>query len=99
MPNSKSSHSVELDLAREVRELSKEVGKLKSLEFIQIFKHPWKFLWFSLLKGMMVGLGTVIGATVLVALVIYMLTQVKVVPIVGSFVEDVIQEIQTGSNK
>ena len=86
----------ELKLAKEVKELAKEVRKLKDLEFIRIFKHPWKFMWFSLLKGIMVGFGSVLGATVVVAFFIFILAKISLVPIVGDFVQDIIHQVQTG---
>ena len=44
----------------------------------------------------MVGLGSVIGATVLVGVLIYVLAQISFVPIVGDFVEEIVQEITPG---
>jgi len=89
---------LELELSKEVKELTKEITKLKRLEFIQILKHPWRLMGLSLLKGVMVGFGSVLGATVLVALVVYILSQISLVPVVGDFVKDIIQEIQMTSS-
>jgi hypothetical protein len=36
-----------------------------------------------------------LGATILVAILIYLLAQISVVPVVGDFVESVIQEVQS----
>lgn len=87
-------HPLDKQLVKEMRTLSKEVRNLKNLEFVKILKSPWKFLGLSLLKGMMVGLGTVIGASVLVGLFIYLLGQISFVPIIGDFVQDIISQIQ-----
>ncbi|MBD3360199.1 hypothetical protein GF366_00185 [Candidatus Peregrinibacteria bacterium] len=97
MSPKKTKKSVELQLTNEVKELTKEVKKLKKLEFMRVLKSPFKFMWFSFLKGLMVGLGTVIGASVLVALLIYILSKISFVPIVGDFVKDIIQQIETNS--
>ncbi len=86
-------------LAREVKELSKEVRKIKSLEFFKFFKSPWKFIGFSLLKGIMVGFGTVLGASVIVGLVVYLLAKISFVPVIGEFVEDVIEQIDSGGTE
>jgi uncharacterized protein DUF5665 len=83
----------EIQLAKEVRTLSQEVRKLKNLEFVRILKRPWKFLLMSLLKGIMVGFGSVLGATVLVAIFIYILAKISFVPIIGDFVEGIMEEI------
>ena len=88
------AHPIDKQLIKEMKALSKEVRNLKNLEFVRILKHPWKFLGLSLLKGMMVGLGTVLGASVLVGGLIYILAQISLVPIVGDFVEEVMAQIQ-----
>ena len=101
MPKSTSSkNSIELKLIGEVKTLSKQVANLKDLEFIQVFKHPIKFMWFSFLKGLMVGFGSVLGASVLVALFIYVMGQISLIPVLGDFVQDIVQEVrQTPSSK
>jgi len=96
MPRKKTSTSASETpaLTKEIKELTKEVRKLKDLEFLRVFKHPWKFMGFSFLKGIMVGFGSILGATVLVALFIYILSKISLVPVIGDFVQDIIKEIQ-----
>lgn len=101
MPPKKSHSQVEktlahntLQLTHELSDLTKEVANLKNLEFMKVFKHPVKFMWFSFLKGLMIGFGSVLGASVLVALFVYILAQIKLVPFVGDFVEDIIDEVE-----
>lgn len=86
-------------LAKETKKLSKEVNKLKDLEFMKVFKHPLKFMWFSFLRGLMVGFGSVLGASVVVALFVYLLSKISFVPVVGDFVQDIIEEIQPGATE
>ena len=82
-------------LAKEVNNLTKSVTKLKNLEFVQILKNPWKMMWLALVKGIMVGFGSVLGASVVVAIFIYIIAQLSVVPFVGDFVQDVISEVKS----
>lgn len=89
----KSERSLELELAKEIKLLSKEIRRMKDMEVIQIFKNKWKFLGYSLLKGIMVGFGSVLGATVFLSIFIYLLSQISFVPVVGEFVRDIIQQI------
>lgn len=88
-------HDHSLALAKEVKDLTVEIGRLKKMDFMQVFNHPIKFLWYSFLKGLLFGLGSVLGASVLVAVVIYLLAQVRLVPIIGDFVQGVIDQIQS----
>lgn len=84
-----------LALAREVKELTTEISRLKKMDFMQVFNHPIKFLFYSFLKGLMIGFGSVLGASVLVGIFIYLLAQIRLVPILGDFVQEVINQIQT----
>lgn len=90
----KSERQLELELAKEIRLLSAEIKRIKDMEVIKIFRHPWKFLWLSLVKGIMVGFGSVLGATIFLSLFIYILAQISFVPIVGDFVKDVMGQIE-----
>lgn len=91
---SQTKAAAEKDLAREIRKLTKEVEKLKDLEFLRVFKHPWKFMWFSFLKGAMVGFGSVLGASVLVGVFVYALAQISLVPYLGDFVKEIVSQVQ-----
>lgn len=90
--------ATELELTKATQDLVVEVNKLKDLEFFQVFKHPWKFMWFSFLKGVMVGLGTVFAVTVLLSLIIFVLSKIEFIPIVGDFVEKIINQIEGYQN-
>ena len=94
MPRTTKKLNAEKELANEVKKLTKEVRKLKDLEFLRVFKHPWKFMWFSFLKGLMVGFGSILGASVLVGFFVYLLAQISFVPYVGDFVEDILLQVQ-----
>jgi len=90
-----SERKLELELAHEIRLLAAEIKRIKDMEVIKIFRHPWKFLWLSLVKGIMVGFGSVLGATIFLSLFIYILAQISFVPIVGDFVKDVMGQIES----
>ncbi len=98
MPKSTAANiealNVQKELTSELKQLAKEVKRLKSMELIQVLKNPWKFMGFSFLKGLMVGFGSVLGASVLVGLFVYLLAQVSLVPYVGDFVQEVVSQIQ-----
>lgn len=89
----RSERSLELELAREIKELTKEISRMKDMEVIQIFKNKWKFLGMSLLKGIMVGFGSVLGATVFIYLFIKLMAQISFVPVIGDYVKDIITQI------
>jgi len=89
-----AERNLEVELAREIKVLSKEIRRMKDMEVIQIFKQPWRFMGFCLLKGILIGFGSVLGATIFLSLFVYLLAQISLVPIVGDFVKDVIETIE-----
>ena len=48
----------------------------------------------SFLKGLASGLGWIIGATILVSLLTYILSQIEFIPILGDIVSQLIKEIE-----
>lgn len=80
-------------LIKEVSTLSGEVQKLRDFELLQVYKHPWKLTLYSLWKGMMVGFGSAIGATLLVGLLVYILSQFSSVPILGNLLNNLTSTI------
>jgi allophanate hydrolase subunit 1 len=57
------------DLAK----LQAEVSRLNSHRFIRMHNSTTRLLWFNFMRGLAFGLGSVIGATVLVSLLAYFL--------------------------
>jgi hypothetical protein len=94
VPKTKPNIKVETQLAKEVKTLSKEIRKLKNQEFLRVFKNPWRFMWYSFLKGLMVGFGSVMGASVLVGIFFFLVAQISFVPILGDFIEEIIVQVQ-----
>lgn len=45
-------------------------------------------------KGIFLGLGSFFGATLVVSLIVFLLSHVQFVPIMGDFVKDILLEIQ-----
>ena len=90
----KTPKQAELELIKEVRKLTKEVKNLKNLEFVRVLKHPMKFLVLAFFKGIMVGFGSVLGASVVVGLFVYLMAQISFVPILGDFVEEMVGYIK-----
>ena len=54
----------------------------------------WRMILNNFLGGLFWGLGTVLGATLVVGLVIIILGQLNSVPIVGDFFSDILQSLQ-----
>lgn len=61
-------------------------------EFVDYMGRPWYGFWFNLLIGVARGLGFVIGATVVVAFMVWIMSRVlNQLPVVGEFFDTLSQ--------
>tara|TARA_E500000331_G_scaffold141595_1_gene138220 strand:+ start:158 stop:424 length:267 start_codon:yes stop_codon:yes gene_type:complete len=78
-----------------IEKLEEAIKNLTKQYFFKIYSSFWKLIFISLLRGLASGLGFVLGATILVSLLTYTLSQVEFVPILGELVSRIILEIQS----
>ena len=79
----------------EIKKLSEAIKNLNNNNIFKIYNSTKKFLFISFLKGLASGLGWIIGATILVSLLTYILSQIEFIPILGDIVSQLIQEIES----
>lgn len=91
-PPRKGSPSPGLDA--EVRALREEIAFLRRHRMFVLYQSLTRVLLFRFLSGMAAGLGTVIGATLLLSIVVWMLSQIEFVPIIGEWAVSVAAEIE-----
>ena len=78
----------------EIKKLSESIKSLHNSNIFKIYNSTKKILFISFLKGLASGLGWIIGATILVSLLTYILSQIEFIPILGDIVSQLIQEIE-----
>ncbi len=76
------------------KRLEKAIIELNDQNFFFIYNSVWRIIGISLIQGLASGLGWIIGATLLVSILTFFLSQIEFVPIVGEWVSRVIQEIK-----
>lgn len=81
-------------LAHEVRALREELTFLRSHKMFHVYQSRRRIILFRFMIGMATGLGTVIGATVLLSVIIWALSQIEFLPIVGDFSAQIARRIQ-----
>jgi len=91
MPNSDDDLRA---LRRDIARLTDEVALLNSHRFVRIHNKLWRLVAFQLLRGLALGLGTALGATALVSILVLVLSQFEFIPILGDWARALIQEIQ-----
>lgn len=81
-------------LRRDIRRLSEELERLNSHRFVRIHNNMYRLVGFQLLRGLALGLGTALGATALVSVVVLLLSQIEFIPILGEWAGRLILEIR-----
>ena len=79
----------------EIKKLIEAIKSLNNNNIFKIYKSTKKILLISFLKGLASGLGWIIGATILVSLLTYILSQIEFIPILGEIVSQLIEEIES----
>ena len=78
----------------EINKLSHAIKSLNNNNVFKIYNSTKKILFMSFLKGLASGLGWIIGATILVSILTYILSQIEFIPILGDIVSQLIREIE-----
>ena len=82
------------DLKAELAALRAEVTRLNDHRFIRNLNSPARMLGWTFARGLAMGLGTVAGATILVSVAAYLLSQVDWIPIIGEWAQQIAEQIQ-----
>lgn len=81
------------DLTAEVRALRDEVAQMNGHRFIRLHDSLWKLGLFQLYRGLAFGLGSVLGATILVTLLVRMLGSIDFIPVLGDWAQQIIDHL------
>ncbi len=80
-------------VSSDVEALTVEVARLNSHRFIRMHNSLPKLLAFNFARGLAFGLGTVIGASILVSLLGFFLAQIDFIPIIGEWAAALLQQL------
>ena len=78
----------------EIKKLSEAIKSLNNNNIFKIYNSTKKILFISFLKGLASGLGWILGATILVSILTFALSQIQFIPILGEWVSKLITEIR-----
>lgn len=78
----------------EIRALRAEVVALNQHKFVRAHDSWIGLIWFQLVRGLAFGLGSVIGATVLVAIFVSLLAEMDFIPIIGDWAKQILDILQ-----
>lgn len=87
------SETQQSSLSGEVQALRDEVARMNNHRFIRMHDSLWKLGAFQLYRGLAFGLGSVLGATLLVSVLVRLLGSIDFVPVLGEWVQQIIEQI------
>lgn len=77
------------DLKSEIIALKAEVSRLNRNRFVRLHRTIWGMFAAQFLRGLAFGLGSVVGATILVSFLVYALSQIDFIPVIGEWAKDI----------
>jgi hypothetical protein len=81
-------------MIEEIAALRREIATLNSHRLVRIWDRPFRLLVYRFISGLATGLGTVIGATLLVSLLVYWLQGINWVPVLGDWASQIADRIE-----
>ncbi|MGB0900421.1 DUF5665 domain-containing protein [Halocynthiibacter sp.] len=90
-------HVVDEGLREEIASLRAEVARLNTHRFVRIHNSVPRLLLFQLMRGMAFGLGTLVGATLLVSMLVYSLSSIDFIPVIGEWAAEIVDIITAKS--
>lgn len=81
---------------RAIEALTVEVKKLNDHRFIKVQNSVWRLIFFQLARGLAFGLGTLMGATVLVSLLAWWASQFSFIPVLGDWLLQIVEQMEQG---
>ena len=74
--------------------LAEAIETLNDHNLMRIYSSSWRIIWTNFLRGLAFGLGSVIGASILVYITVQILAQIEFIPILGDWALRLISEIE-----
>lgn len=94
MATAPKDRNTDAALNDDVRHIRDELERLNAHPLLRAYANTPRMLYFMFLKGVAFGLGSVVGATIVVSVLVYLLSQIEFVPIVGEWVRALLDVIQ-----
>lgn len=77
-----------------IARLTREVERLNAHRFVRIHNSFWRLVLFQFARGLAFGLGSVMGATILVSLLAWWVSQFEFLPLIGEWAAQIVDQIE-----
>lgn len=84
----------EKKLSESIGDLVQLMRALKSEGYLPTKYHRWKFLFYEFFSGIVRGIGFLVGTTIVFAIMIWILSQLVSIPMVGDWLLGLTQYIE-----
>lgn len=81
-------------LLEQSNQINSQLEQLNNHKLVQAYNSIPRLLWFHLLKGIAFSLGSILGATVVLSSIVYILSQMEFIPVVGDWVSEIIKVVK-----
>lgn len=101
LPNEKIEEIEELPVSHQknVENLVSAISAAGLEEFMEYIQSPWKMIWPNFIAGVSRGIGTLVGAALVIALIGWFLSQIITLPLIGARMEPYVKSLQDEINK
>ena len=79
---------------QDTKNLVKALKSTGFVDYVQYMKSPWRIVWTNFLGGIFRGLGIIVGMTIVVSLLLWMIAQMVDFPLIGQFFKDLLDFIE-----
>lgn len=85
------------ELVRELAALRGELARLNGHRFVRVQNSPVRLLLFQFFRGLAFGLGTVLGASILVSMLALALSRIEFLPIIGEWAAEIARQMESAN--
>lgn len=88
-------------LQKQIKELSDRLESMRIAEYINLLQKPLRIIYLNFLGGVARGLGIVVGATIIFALLIDILSRLIVLnlPVIGDLIVEIMRIVEAKQGK
>jgi len=95
-----------IDEEKEFKKAKRDLDRIVTMfdqvgfsEFVMYLKSPRRIIWWNFVAGMFRGLGIVVGMTIVVAGLVWLMTKMVDFPLIGEYFEDILKILESAVPK
>jgi hypothetical protein len=96
-----TDHNENSLLPKQIKELSDRLESMRIAEYIDLLQKPLRIIYLNFLGGVARGLGIVVGATIIFAILIDLLSRLIVLnlPVIGDLIVEIMRIVEAKQGK